>query len=178
MERIKIKKDVNEGEFWNAADAYDKTNAVHSSTITLRAKRPGVYQSTADSVGTDNELLKIMEMRIWEEALRMGGIAVSSNEPYTCFVPTDKAISTFPGGTKRPLISSPKQMFEVLKYHCVKGKLSSKDILEMKKIATLEGHELAIDRSGGGMINGARIVYSDIDTGNGMIHVIDDVLIP
>ena len=69
-------------------------------------------------------------------------------------------------------------MFKVLLYHTVKGKMSSKDILNLKKIRTLEGKEVTIDRSSGGKINGAEIVDADIEVGKGIIHVIDEVLIP
>jgi len=178
MERTKKRNDVDEDGFRTAADAYAENSDVFGATITSGTNHSAGHQVASTQINENEGFLETMEMRIMEEALRMGGIAFSSNEPYTSFVPSDKAISKFMEGKWNPRISSPEEMFKVLLYHTVKGKMSSKDILNLKKIRTLEGKEVTIDRSSGGKINGAEIVDADIEVGKGIIHVIDEVLIP
>ena len=95
MERTKKRNDVDEDGFRTAADAYAENSDVFGATITSGTNHSAGHQVASTQINENEGFLETMEMRIMEEALRMGGIAFSSNEPYTSFVPSDKAISKF-----------------------------------------------------------------------------------
>ena len=102
--------------------------------------------------------------------------------PYTVFAPTDEAFAKLPEGTVEMLLKpeNKDRLVEVLTYHVVKGRVYSTDALAAKRAATLGGEEITIsvDAKQGAMVNRARLVATDIDASNGVIHVIDGVLIP
>ncbi|WP_194755643.1 fasciclin domain-containing protein [Aliidiomarina indica] len=103
--------------------------------------------------------------------------------PFTVFAPTDEAFAALPEGTLDSLLQpeNREQLASILTYHVVSGAVSSDDIADQSLYAdTLQGQSLAIDATGYGVrINGnARVVTADIEADNGVIHVIDTVLMP
>ena len=103
------------------------------------------------------------------------------------FAPTDAAFARLPEGTIEALLADPKKLATILSYHIVPGRVLSTDIPVMKKNATLsvepktvEGSTLRVARATGGAVsvNGANVVKADIIAGNGVIHVIDAVVLP
>ncbi len=101
--------------------------------------------------------------------------------PFTVFAPTDEAFAALPAGTVEDLLKpeNKDQLIAILTYHVVAGKVMSADIAGKEMSATtVEGSDLMIDAMSGVMINGANVVQADIEASNGVIHVIDTVLIP
>ena len=98
--------------------------------------------------------------------------------PFTVFAPTDEAFAKLPEGTIDALLADTDKLAEVLTYHVVAGKLMAADVVGASKVTTVQGGTLGIDTTDGPMIGNARIVTTDIETSNGVIHVIDTVLVP
>ena len=102
--------------------------------------------------------------------------------PFTVFAPTDDAFKKLPAGTVENLLKpeNKAQLVKVLTYHVVPGKVMSGSLAgKMTEVRTVEGETLAIDaRSGGVMVDNAKVVSADIAADNGVIHVIDTVVMP
>jgi uncharacterized surface protein with fasciclin (FAS1) repeats len=108
---------------------------------------------------------------------------LKSPGPFTVFAPTDEAFAKLPAGTVDNLLKDVPRLKAILTYHVVPGKVMSSEVVKMKRAKTVEGEEVKIDAStwhGHSMpkINDAEIIKADIETENGVIHVIDRVLLP
>jgi uncharacterized surface protein with fasciclin (FAS1) repeats len=115
-------------------------------------------------------------------ALKAGGLveALQSEGPFTVFAPTDEAFAALPEGTLASLLKPENRdrLAAILKYHVVSGRTYS-DELENGKLKTLQDSKLAVELADSTvLINQARVVTADIETTNGVIHVIDKVLLP
>ena len=103
--------------------------------------------------------------------------------PFTVFAPTDDAFAKLPKGTVEGLLKDTPKLTAVLTYHVVSGKVMAADVVKLKTAKTVQGQEVKIDASKWHMhknvkINDAEVVKADIVTDNGVIHVIDKVLLP
>ena len=101
--------------------------------------------------------------------------------PFTVFAPTDEAFANLPAGTVESLLQpeNVEQLRAVLTYHVVAGKVMAADVVELDSAATVQGQSVTVSTMGNGvMIDSANVVQADIETSNGVIHVIDTVLIP
>jgi uncharacterized surface protein with fasciclin (FAS1) repeats len=98
--------------------------------------------------------------------------------PFTVFAPTDAAFAALPAGTVEGLLADIPALTKVLTYHVVAGKVMSTDLSEGMKAATVQGSEITITLAGGPKVNGATISAADIEASNGVIHVIDAVILP
>lgn len=98
--------------------------------------------------------------------------------PFTVFAPTDDAFAKLPAGTVEGLLKDIPKLTKILTYHVVSGAVMSTDITGPMSPATVEGSTLSIDPSNGVKVNNATVVTPDIKADNGIIHVIDTVLIP
>ena len=101
--------------------------------------------------------------------------------PFTVFAPTDAAFAALPEGTVENLLKpeNKDQLVAVLTYHVLSGKVMSGDIAGKElSAATVQGSELDIDATDGVTVDGANVVTADIETSNGVIHVVDAVLLP
>lgn len=98
--------------------------------------------------------------------------------PFTVFAPTDDAFAKLPEGTVDSLLNDIPQLTKILTYHVVSGKVMSSDMVRLDSVATVEGSSLSIDASSGVKVNDATVVTPDVEADNGVIHVIDSVLIP
>ena len=106
---------------------------------------------------------------------------LKSEGPFTVFAPTDAAFAKLPDGTVENLLKpeNKDQLVAVLTYHVVSGKIMSSDIAGTKaQVPTVQGSELSVDATGGVMVNDAAVVAADIEASNGVIHVIDTVVLP
>ncbi len=116
-------------------------------------------------------------------ALKAAGLAeaLSGEGPFTVFAPTDEAFAKLPSGTVESLLKpeNKSKLVAILQYHVVPGRVYSEDALAAKSANTLEGSPIRIvSNKGGAMINASRLTETDIDASNGVIHVIDEVLMP
>ncbi|MBW4446936.1 MAG: fasciclin domain-containing protein [Hassallia sp. WJT32-NPBG1] len=98
--------------------------------------------------------------------------------PFTVFAPTDEAFAKLPAGTVDALLKDVPKLTKILTYHVVSGKVMASDVVKLKSATTVEGTDVKIDASNGVKINDATVATPDVAADNGVIHVIDTVLIP
>lgn len=103
---------------------------------------------------------------------------LTSDGPFTVFAPTDDAFTKLPTETLKGLLAKPEQLAAILKYHVVPGKVTAADVVKLASAKTAMGQTVAIDATDGVMINNAKVIHADIAASNGIIHVIDTVLMP
>lgn len=116
-------------------------------------------------------------------AVKAAGLvdALKGPGPFTVFAPTDEAFARLPAGTLENLLKpeNKEQLKKILMYHVVAGEVMAKDIVKLHAAKTLEGGILAIHSGNGGVtVDKARVTKTDIAASNGVIHVIDTVLLP
>lgn len=126
---------------------------------------------TAVNAETFNTLIKAVEATELVEILKSPG-------PYTVFAPTDEAFNTLPEGTLDSLLQDIKKLKRILLYHVAFGDVRAEDLMQIQEAETVEGSIVAIDSSDGIKVNDANVLKTDILADNGVIHVIDAVLIP
>jgi uncharacterized surface protein with fasciclin (FAS1) repeats len=97
--------------------------------------------------------------------------------PFTVFAPTDEAFAKVPKATLDALLKDKAALTKVLTYHVVPGKVMAKDV-KAGKVKTVQGGELTVKTEGGVMVDGAKVTATDIAASNGVIHVIDSVVLP
>jgi uncharacterized surface protein with fasciclin (FAS1) repeats len=106
-------------------------------------------------------------------------ITLKGEGPFTVFAPTDEAFAKLPEGTVEALLSDIPRLTEILTYHVVPGRVMASDVVKLKSANTVNGQALRVMVKGGTvMIDDARVVKTDIVTSNGVIHVIDSVVLP
>lgn len=113
-------------------------------------------------------------------ALKAAGLVdtLKGPGPFTVFAPTDEAFAKLPAGTLEALLKDIPKLRSILTYHVVAGKVSSGDVAKISTAATLQGQNLRVDASNGVKVNQASVIKADIEASNGIIHVIDAVLLP
>ena len=116
-------------------------------------------------------------------AVKAAGLVdtLKGDGPFTVFAPSDEAFAKLPAGTVENLLKpeNKDQLIKILTYHVVPGAISAADVSgKMTDAATVQGGDLTVDGTSGVKINDATVVQADIKTSNGVIHVIDTVLIP
>jgi len=106
---------------------------------------------------------------------------LKSASPFTVFAPSDEAFAKLPAGTVEDLVKpeNKAKLAAILTYHVVPGKVMSKEIAgKTMKVKSVEGHEIAVNATNGVMVDKAHVVTADIECTNGVIHVIDAVIMP
>lgn len=98
--------------------------------------------------------------------------------PFTVFAPTDEAFGKLPPGTVESLLKDIPKLKTILLYHVVSGKHVAADVVKQTEVSTVQGSVLKIDASDGVKVGDAKVVIADVAADNGVIHVIDSVLIP
>ncbi len=118
-------------------------------------------------------------------ALTAAGLVqtLKSDGPFTVFAPTDDAFAKLPKGTVEGLLKDIPKLTAILKYHVVNGAVKAAEVTVHKNITTLQGQDVKIDAAKWHLhknvkVNGANIIKTDIEADNGVIHVIDNVLLP
>ena len=128
---------------------------------------------TAVSTGKFNTLVAAVKAAGLVETLKGDG-------PFTVFAPTDEAFAKLPEGTVASLLKpeNKEKLVAVLTYHVVPGKLMAADVLAASSLKTVNGKEAKISSTDGPMIDGAKIVGTDVECSNGVVHIIDSVILP
>lgn len=98
--------------------------------------------------------------------------------PFTVFAPTDEAFAKLPEGTVEALLQDIPKLTKILTYHVVAGKVMAADVVKLTSALTVEGSEVKIDASHGVKINDSTVTTPDVAADNGVIHIIDAVLLP
>ncbi|MEH2078995.1 MAG: fasciclin domain-containing protein [Nostoc sp.] len=103
---------------------------------------------------------------------------LKSPGPFTVFAPNDDAFAKLPAGTIQTLLQNIPQLTRILKYHVVPGKLLQTDLAQLGTVNSVEGSPIKIDSSDGFEVKNATVLAADIEADNGMVHVIDTVILP
>lgn len=116
------------------------------------------------------------------EALQATGLdsVLQGQGPFTVFAPTDAAFAALPAGAFEQLLNDPGgQLTDILRYHVIAGKTLSEDLSNGMQATTVQGKSVRFEVQGNVVkINGATLVTKDIEAGNGVVHVIDAVILP
>jgi uncharacterized surface protein with fasciclin (FAS1) repeats len=126
---------------------------------------------TAREAGSFTTLLAAVDAAGLEGTLADGG-------PFTLFAPSDDAFAKLPDGTVDSLLADPAKLTDVLTYHVVPGRVTAADAASLSTAPTVQGTDLPIAGNGGVQVGDANVVTADIEATNGVIHVIDRVLLP
>jgi uncharacterized surface protein with fasciclin (FAS1) repeats len=143
-------------------------------TVAHRPAAASDIVDTAVSAGSFKTLVAAVKAAGLVETLKGKG-------PFTVFAPTDEAFAKLPEGTVANLLKpeNKDQLISVLTYHVVPGKVMAADVVKLKSAKTVQGQEVAIKvEDGKVMVDGAQVVKTDIGCSNGVIHVIDSVILP
>jgi uncharacterized surface protein with fasciclin (FAS1) repeats len=98
--------------------------------------------------------------------------------PFTVFAPTDEAFAKLPEGTLEALLQDKDALRNILLYHVASGTVTASEVVKLESAETLNGQKVTINVDEGVMVNGAKVIQTDVMASNGVIHVIDTVLIP
>jgi len=126
---------------------------------------------TARAAGSLDTLLTAIDRAGLSEVLQDEG-------PYTVFAPSDEAFAKLPDGAVQSLLATPDTLADIVNYHLVPGRITAGNIAGRISAETLQGEDLAISNNGAIRIDGAHLISGDIQASNGVIHVIDRVLLP
>ena len=157
---------------------FTKTLAIAAATMTFafaaHAQEPATdIVETAAAAGSFTTLLAAVDAAGLTETLKGEG-------PFTVFAPTDAAFAALPDGTVEDLLKPENRdmLTAILTYHVLAGQALSSDLSEGATAQTVQGQNVTFSLEGGAKVNGATISTADIMTSNGVIHVIDSVLMP
>ena len=156
-------------------DASSTTEAPAETTTTVAADDAAADQDiveTAVAAGDFTTLATALDAAGLTETLQGEG-------PFTVFAPTDDAFAALPEGALDDLLADPEALANVLTYHVVDGDVASTDLSDGMEVEALNGDTLTITIDGDTVkVNDATVTTADIETSNGVIHVIDTVLLP
>jgi uncharacterized surface protein with fasciclin (FAS1) repeats len=143
-------------------NAQDYSKKSESKDIVTTAVDAGVFKTLATAL-TEAGLI---------ETLKGKG-------PFTVFAPTDEAFAKLPKGTLDALLKDKEALKKVLLYHVVSGNVMASDVVKLKEATTVEGSKVKIKVVDGNvMINDAKVTKADVKASNGVIHIIDTVILP
>jgi uncharacterized surface protein with fasciclin (FAS1) repeats len=150
-----------------------KASCGHAGKAMAKVKTPDIVD-TAVSAGSFNTLVA---------AVKAAGLAgtLKGEGPYTVFAPTDDAFAKLPEGTVESLLKpeNREKLVSILTYHVVPGRVTAADVVGLSSAKTVQGQKASIAVEGGEVrIDAARVVKTDIEASNGIIHVIDAVILP
>lgn len=113
-------------------------------------------------------------------AVQAAGLAatLSGPGPFTVFAPTDEAFAELPAGTVQGLLNDIPKLTNILTFHVVPGKLMASDVVKLTSAKTVQGQNVTIASTNGVTINGAKVITPNVEADNGVIHVIDRVILP
>jgi uncharacterized surface protein with fasciclin (FAS1) repeats len=138
-----------------------------ASTFAVQAKD---IVDTAVSAGSFKTLVTAVQAAGLVDTLKGPG-------PFTVFAPSDEAFAKVPKATLDALLADKEKLTAVLTYHVVPGKVMAADV-KAGKVKTVQGSEITITTEGGVKVDGANVVATDVAASNGVIHVIDTVIMP
>ena len=126
---------------------------------------------TAIAAGSFSTLVTAVQAAGLVEVLKGDG-------PFTVFAPTDEAFAKLPEGTVEALLKDKAALTAILTYHVLPGKVLAADVVNLSSAKTVQGQSISIDSSSGVTVDNANVIKTDIIASNGIIHVIDSVILP
>jgi uncharacterized surface protein with fasciclin (FAS1) repeats len=114
------------------------------------------------------------------QAVQAAGLVetLSGEGPFTVFAPTDEAFAQIPAETLQAVLADKEKLTAILTYHVVSGKLMAADVVRSTQLQTVQGQSITVSTEGGVRVDDANVVQTDIEADNGVIHVIDKVIMP
>ncbi len=157
----------------SVAEAGKKCAGTSATTVAYKKEAKMDIVDTAVNAGSFKTLAAALKAAGLVDTLKGKG-------PFTVFAPTDEAFAKLPAGTVESLLKpeNKAKLTAILTYHVVAGDVKAADVVKLKSAKTVEGQTVTIDATDGVKINDAKVVKADIECGNGVIHVIDTVLLP
>jgi uncharacterized surface protein with fasciclin (FAS1) repeats len=143
-------------------------------SLTLFALSLGSAQTIVDVAAADERFSTLVT------AVTAAGLVetLSGEGPFTVFAPTNDAFAALPEGALDAVLADPELLTAVLTYHVVSGAVRAADVVTLTKARTVQGEHLRIGTEGGVTVDDANVVITDLEASNGVIHVIDAVLLP
>jgi uncharacterized surface protein with fasciclin (FAS1) repeats len=126
---------------------------------------------TASAAGSFDTLVSAVKVANLVDTLKGEG-------PFTVFAPTDAAFAKLPRAQLEALLADKDALTKVLTYHVIQGRVEAADVVKLSSVETIEGQPVKIHVGESVMVNNAKVVKTDISTSNGVIHVIDTVMLP
>ena len=157
-----------------AGCAKDAPEAANTASQVLAERPTANIVTVAASAGQFNTLVAAVKAAGLAETLQSPG-------PFTVFAPTDEAFAKLPAGTVDSLLlpENKAKLASILKYHVVAGEVLAADVVKLDSADTVEGQPVSISATDAGVrVNNANVIKTDVMASNGVIHVIDTVLIP
>ena len=166
-----------------------KTFKLFALTLMIGAASALTLNSQAQ-MSSKSKLVDIVDLAVSQEtlstlvaAVKAGGLVetLKGSGPFTVFAPTNDAFKALPAGTLESLLKpeNKQQLVEILTYHVVSGKVMSTDLKDGMKAKTVQGGEVKIGVSKDGVtVNEAKVTKADVVASNGVVHVIDKVILP
>jgi uncharacterized surface protein with fasciclin (FAS1) repeats len=146
--------------------------AVAATAASARPAKERNLVATASAAGSFTTLTKLLKAAGLASTLRTGG-------PFTVFAPTDAAFAKVPKATVAALLADKAKLKAVLLYHVVSGRVTAGQVVKLTRAKTLAGKQVKIRVAGGNVfVNDARVTSPDVMATNGVIHVVDRVLLP
>lgn len=150
---------------------HGKTDASYTSAKDKMNAKADIVE-TAVAAGSFKTLVAAVKAAGLADALKSEG-------PFTVFAPTDEAFAKLPEGTVESLLNDKEKLTAILTYHVVEGKVMASDVVKIDKAQTLNGQDVKVrTKDGEVMIDNATVTATDIACTNGVIHVIDEVILP
>ena len=114
------------------------------------------------------------------QAVQAAGLVetLSGAGPFTVFAPTDDAFAQIPQETLQAVLADKEKLTAILTYHVVPGKLMAADVAKSTQLQTVQGQSITVSTEGGVRVDDANVIQTDIEADNGVIHVIDRVIMP
>lgn len=147
------------------------------------------FTSQTDKKGSTDHHNKIVsiaqdtdQLSTLVSAVKAAGLVETLNGdgPFTVFAPTNEAFANLPDGSLDMLLKEENQskLQSILTYHVVSGKIMSSDLKDGQMVETVQGNQIKVSLGEGVMINGANVVKADVEASNGVVHIIDAVIMP
>jgi uncharacterized surface protein with fasciclin (FAS1) repeats len=152
-------------------------SAAAVAALTLPVTLQAANHATKDIVDT---AVAAGSFKTLATALQAAGLVdtLKGEGPFTVFAPTDEAFAKIPKADLDALLNDKARLTRVLTYHVVAGKVMAADVAKLDEAKTVEGQSVKIDTSSGVKVDGANVIKADIVASNGVIHVIDAVILP
>jgi len=152
------------------------SQSTQGKSMTMKQHTPEPTQTIVEIAAADGRFTTLVT------AVQAAGLVetLSGEGPFTVFAPTDDAFAALPEGTLEKLLEDPEgDLKDTLLYHVVPGKYMAEDVVKKNRLETALGEKVKIDVEGKRVfIDNARVIITDIEASNGVIHVIDSVLLP
>lgn len=147
------------------------------SAVAIAGHHGEAMESKKDIVDTAIDAEKFSTLLT---AVKQAGLvdALKGEGPFTLFAPTDEAFAKIPKGQLKALLNNKEALTAVLTYHVVPANVSSGQVLNLTSAKTLQGQSISIDTTNGVKVDNANVIMTDIVASNGVIHVIDEVIMP